>query len=589
MTTPSTPPAGGARSPHLVRRLLGEHVARYWGKLALAMLFMAMVAAATAATAKLIEPVLDEVFGARDASRLGLIAAAVLATFVVKSLAMYGHAVLMNRVGLRIVADMQHRLMRHLLAADLAFFHRNPSATLVSRFTNDANMLKAAVSTTLTGIGRDVATLLALIGVMFWQDWLLALIVFAAFPLAGWPAQKLGRLMRKLSKRTQVETGQFMALLGQTFQGIRQVKACNGEGREAERGAGAIEELFRLSDKAGRNRALNLPVTEALGGIAITASIYYGGTMVMSGARTTGEFFSFVTALLLAYEPVKRLAQMNSALQEGLAAAERLYEMLDTRPAITDAPGAGALRPTGGEIRIEGVRFAYDGAGAAALNGIDLTVPAGRTVALVGPSGAGKSTLLNLIPRFYDVEAGRILIDGQDVRAVTLASLRDALALVSQDVTIFDDSLRANIAYGRPGASDAEIEAAARAAAAHDFITALPAGYDSRAGEHGVSLSGGQRQRIAIARAILRDAPILLLDEATSALDSESEKLVQDALDRLMRGRTVLVIAHRLSTVVKADQIVVIDGGRIVEAGSHAALMAQGGLYARLQSLQSAA
>jgi ATP-binding cassette, subfamily B, bacterial MsbA len=326
---------------------------------------------------------------------------------------------------------------------------------------------------------------------------------------------------------------------------------------------------------------------ETLGGTAIAVVILYGGHQVISGARTPGALFSFITALLLAYQPLKSMANLNASLQEGLAAAQRIFEVLDVEPAIRDLPGARPLRISGGEIRFEDVRFGYV-PGTPVIGGLSLTIPAGHTVALVGPSGAGKSTILNLIPRFYDIERGSITIDGQNVREVTIASLREAIALVAQEVSLFDDTVCANIAYGRFGASSAEIEEAARAAAADDFIHELPQSYDTMVGEHGVRLSGGQRQRIAIARAMLKNAPILLLDEATSALDSESERHVQRALNALIRGRTTLVIAHRLSTVQGADLICVLDRGQIVETGRHPELLARGGLYARLYAMQFA-
>ncbi|HTT80906.1 MAG TPA: ABC transporter ATP-binding protein, partial [Stellaceae bacterium] len=348
-----------------------------------------------------------------------------------------------------------------------------------------------------------------------------------------------------------------------------------------------FERLYALVDRANRTRARAAPMMEALGGAAIALVIYYGGHEVIFGARTPGAFFSFITALLLAYQPVKSLATLNASLQEGLAAAQRVFDVLDIEPAIRDRPGAPHLHIAGGEVRLLQVRFGYH-PGTVALDDISLTVPAGSTVALVGPSGAGKSTLLNLIPRFYDVDAGRIEIDGQEIGAVTLASLRGAIALVSQEVSLFDDTVRANIAYGRFGASDEEIEAAAAAAGADGFIRELPRGYDTLVGEHGIRVSGGQRQRITIARAMLKDAPILLLDEATSALDTQSERQVQAALGQLMRGRTTIVIAHRLSTVVGADLICVMERGRIVETGRHAELLASGGIYARLYRTQFA-
>jgi subfamily B ATP-binding cassette protein MsbA len=410
------------------------------------------------------------------------------------------------------------------------------------------------------------------------------------FPLAVLPIVKIGRRMRKVSTNTQEQLGAFTALLSETFQGARHVKAYGMEAYEKSRAAKVIEDVYRLACKAARTRSLSHPIMESLGGIAILLVILYGGSQVITGTRTTGQLFSFITALLLAYEPMKRLAQLNANLQEGLAAAARVFDMLDAPAAIVDAPDAQPLAIRGGAIRLERVRFAYRAGekDAPALNGISIDIPAGKRIALVGASGAGKSTVLNLIPRFYDVGEGRVTVDGQDVREVTLASLRANIALVAQEMDLFDDTVRANIAYGRVGASEAEIVAAARAASAHDFITRLPQGYDTMVGGRGLKLSGGQRQRIAIARAMLRDAPILLLDEATSSLDTESERQVQDALRALMRGRTTVVIAHRLSTVVDADLIYVLDGGRVIESGSHGELLARGGAYARLYAMQFA-
>jgi subfamily B ATP-binding cassette protein MsbA len=458
---------------------------------------------------------------------------------------------------------------------------------LISRLTNDVGLLRNAAGNVLAGIGRDAVTVAFLVGLMFYQDWVLALIAFFAFPLAIRPIIGIGRRMRRVSANTQAEMGQLTTLLSQTFQGARHVKAYGMEEYEERRAGRLIERIFALVDRANRTRSQATPMMEALGGAAIAVVILYGGQQVISGARTPGAFFSFITALLLAYQPVKALAILNANLQEGLAAAQRVFQVLDIEPAIHDRPGARPLRIETGEVHFEEVRFGYH-PGAVALDGISLTVPGGGTVALVGPSGAGKSTMLNLIPRFYEVDQGALSIDGQDVRAVTLASLRGAIALVAQEVSLFDDTVRANIAYGRFGASEEEIEAAATAAGADRFIRELPQGYDTLVGEHGVLLSGGQRQRLAIARAMLKDAPILLLDEATSALDSESERQVQAALRSLMRGRTTIVIAHRLSTVIGADLICVLDRGHIVESGRHAQLLARNGLYARLYETQFA-
>ncbi len=579
---------GGTPTIALVRRLTREFIRRHTGAIMLAFACMIVGAGSTALRAWLMQPALDWIFVGRQATILMLIAGSALVLAIVKGLADYGDAVLMSRVGQRVITDVQGALYARLIRADLAFFNANASGTLISRFTNDVVLLRNAAANVLLAIGKDAVTVLFLMAVMFYQDWLLALVSCFAFPLAIRPIQRIGRRMRRVSADTQVEIGQLTTLLNQTFQGARHVKAYGMEAYEEARASALFERVFKLIDRANRTRARASPMMEALGGAAIAVVIAYGGYQVIHDARTPGAFFSFITALLLAYQPVKSLANLNASLQEGLAAAQRVFEVLDIEPEIRDLPDARPLRIVGGEITFDAVRFSYQ-PHAVALDGVSLTVPAGSTVALVGPSGAGKSTVLNLIPRFYDVSAGSIAIDGQDVRGVTLSSLRAALALVAQEASLFDDTVRANIAYGRLSASDAEIEAAAAAAGANHFISELPQGYDTLVGEHGTRLSGGQRQRIAIARAMLKDAPILLLDEATSALDNESERHVRTALRRLMQGRTTLVIAHRLSTITGADLICVMDRGYIVESGKHAQLLARGGLYARLYETQFAA
>ena len=577
----------GGRSAALVARLVRDFMRLHTRRIALALLLMALAAGSTAGRAWLMEPVLDRIFVARESSLLLLIAGGALVLAVVKGFADYGQTVLMTRVGQRVIADVQIALFGRLMRADLAYFHAHATGTLISHFTSDAALLRNAAANVIAGIGKEAVTVVFLVGVMFYQDWLLALVSFFVFPLAIRPIVGIGRRIRRVTANTQAEIGQFTTLLSQTFQGARHVKAYGMEHYEERRAVRLIERLFALIDRANRTRSRASPMMETLGGTAIAIVILYGGHQVISGARTPGALFSFITALLLAYQPLKGLANLNASLQEGLAAAERIFEVLDIEPTIHDLPGARPLRIAGGEIRFDRVSFGYV-PDILAIDNVSLTIPAGSTVALVGPSGAGKSTILNLIPRFFDVAAGTITIDGQDVRSVTLASLRGAIALVAQEVSLFDDTVRANIAYGRFGASTAEIEDAARAAAADAFIRELPLGYDTIVGEHGVRLSGGQRQRIAIARAMLKNAPILLLDEATSSLDSESERQVQRALGALIRGRTTLVIAHRLSTIRSADLICVVDRGRIVETGHHAELLAQNGLYARLYAMQFA-
>src|SRR6202790_789885 len=453
------------RSSGLIGRLVRDFMWRHAHRIALAFVCMGIAGGSTALRAWLMEPVLDRIFIARDSSLLWLLGSAALGLALVKGVADYVETVLMARVGQRVITDVQTALYARLIRADLAYFNANPSGLLISRLMNDVGLLRGAAANVLTGIGKDAVTIVFLVGVMFYQDWTLALVAFFVFPLAIRPIVAIGRRMRLVSVNTQVEMGQLTTLLSQTFQGARHVKSYGMEDYEERRAAGLFERIFRLGDRANRTRFRAGPMMEAPGGAAIAMVIFYGGHQVIIGARTPGAFFSFIAALLLAYQPVKNLATLNAALQEGLAAAQRIFEILDIEPTIRDQPGAHSLRMGGGEVRFEGVRFGYQ-PGTVALDGISLTVPAGSTVALVGPSGAGKSTVLNLIPRFYDADDGSIAIDGQDVGSVTLASLRSAIALVSQEVSLFDDTVRANIAYGRFGASADEIEAAARAAAA---------------------------------------------------------------------------------------------------------------------------
>ena len=581
----------------LVKRLFREYVRPLMARIVAALSCMVVVALSTAAFTQIIKPIVDDVFVNRQEDMLLPLALVAFGVFTAKGFAAYGQAVLMSYVGLRIVADMQRNLYERVIGADLAFFNRTSPGELIARFINDINLLRNSVSNTLVGLGKDSLTTLALGGVIFYEDWRLALIAVVVFPTAIFPIVRIGRRMRKVSDRTQTQIGQLTTLLDETFQGVRYVKAYAMEAYENARAGRAIEAVFGLHYKGARTRSALHPIMEVLGGLAVVGVILYGGSQVIAGTKAPGSFFAFMAALLLAYEPVKHLARLNVNLQEGLAAAVRVFALLDREPEIRDAPQAAPLEVEGGAIAFQNVTFSYDAAPSdagsydtvsPALHRVDLEIPAGKTVALVGPSGAGKSTIMNLIPRLYDVDKGRVTIDGQDLRAVTLASLRAQIALVSQEILLFDDTIRANIAYGRPEASEAEIAAAAATAGADDFIAELPQGLDTPVGVRGESLSGGQRQRIAIARATLKNAPILLLDEATSSLDSESERQVQQALAQLMAGRTTLVIAHRLSTVMDADIIYVIEDGRIVESGSHAELLRRAGTYARLYALQFA-
>lgn len=565
----------------IIKRLARDFLRPHVRAMLVAFGFMALAAAMTGALAKLMEPIIDRVFTATDRTMLIEVAVGVMLAFTIRGLATYMHSVTMNRIGQRIVADVQGKVLKHLLNADLSYFHAHASGQLLSRMVNDVGVMRVAVAECLTSFGKSTLTLIILVGVMFYQDWRLACIAFIAFPAGAWFVARIGKRLRRNATETQAQLAHFSAQLTQMFQGVRHVKAYGNEPYENARFGVMIEKLFKLTHKGFRVGALSTPVNEIFSGVAIVTVIVYGGIQVMEGVRTAGELFSFITAFLLAYEPMKRLGKVNAQMQAGLSAAVRVFEMLDTPAKIDDKPNAPDLNVARYDIAFERVNFGYN-TDVAALNNLDINVPAGQTVALVGASGAGKTTILNLIPRFYDVTSGRVLVGGADIRDVTIASLRSKIALVSQDIVLFDDTIRSNIAYGRSDATEAEIVAAAKAAYAHDFIMGLPQGYDTIVGELGVNLSGGQRQRIVIARAVLKNAPILLLDEATSALDSESEKAVQEALRELAHGRTTLVVAHRLSTIVDADCIYVMDGGRVVEQGTHTELLAKRGAYHRL-------
>ncbi len=577
--TPTTP------TGPLLRRLIRDAVAPYAGRLGLAVLCMVAVAATTAALAWLMDPVVNEVFVERRADLLWPVGLAVFAAFAVKGLATYGQAVLMNGVGQSVLMDMQNRLFRHLMTQDLAFFQSQPTGSLMSRFTTDIGMMRRAVSNALTGLGKDSLSVIFLVGVMFYQDWLLATVAFVVFPATVIPITALGRRLRHVTADTQAQTGGFMTLLQQTLTGMRLVKSYRMEDYETRRAEDMTRDIRDLVVRAERVKAVASPLMETVGGLAVTIVIIYGGWRVIQDTTTPGAFFSFITALLMAYRPMKALANLNAQLQEGLAGADRLFAVLDTRSSLTDALDAKPLSVTKGEVAFDDVVFSY-GDGKVALNGLSLSAPGGKTTALVGPSGSGKTTLLNLIARFFDPVSGAVKIDGQDVSKITIDSLRQSVGLVTQDVVLFDDTVRANIAFGKPEASDQQIRAAAEAAGALDFISDLPDGFDTVVGERGETLSGGQRQRLAIARAILKDAPILLLDEATSALDAETERQVQRAMDAARSGRTTVVIAHRLATVQHADVIHVVVDGRVVESGTHADLLRADHTYARLYALQ---
>lgn len=561
-------------------RLVKPHTPRF----ILAMLCMAVVGAATAAAAYLVKPAMDDIFLDRNEGMLILIPLAVIALYLLKGLCNYGQTVLMSHIGFRIVTDLRNDLYRHILRQPLSFFTKHPTGILISRVTNDVTYLQGAVSEAVTSLLKDSFTLAGLVFVIFWRDWKLAIIASLVFPLAVWPIAQFGRRMRRIAAESQVSMGDLISLLQETITGNRIVKAFGMEEHENRRFARENERQFRLTMKSVTVRAISSPLMEFLGGLGIAAIIFWGGYQVIEGTSTPGTFFSFLAALLMLYEPVKRLTNVNNTIQQGLAGAERIFQVLDTEPGIRNRPGAAELPPIREGISIEGVTFRYEED--PVLRDVSLKIRAGEAVAFVGMSGGGKTTLVNLIPRFYDVSEGRVAIDGTDIRDVTLESLRAQIGIVTQQTILFNDTVRGNIAYGDVRRSDEDVVRAAMAANAHDFIQRLPQGYDTVIGEQGVKLSGGERQRISIARALLKDAPILILDEATSSLDTESEIEVQDALEKLMRGRTTLVIAHRLSTIRNADRIVALVDGRIVEEGTHESLLEKKGEYFKLHNLQ---
>ncbi len=554
-------------------------------RIGMALLLMAVAAAATGASAQLLDPAIKYLFIEKNPQMLMVIPFAVFAVMAIKAAASYGDNVIMNYVGRRIVSDTQISMFERLMHADIGWLRQNHSGKLISHFLNDAVLMREAVTRSITGIGKDFLSLVFLFGVMIYQDPVMTAISLLVLPPVVLFVRQLSRRLRKSVNFGMAESGNLSTLLAETLAGARVVKAYGQETHEIGRVTKSIERVMDFIMRGVRARAAAAPITETLTGLTIAAAIYYSGYRALQGTMEINHFVAFLGAMMMAYQPLKSLATLSTALQEGLAASARVFAVMDVEPAIRDKPGAKAVKLHTGSIRFENVSFSY-GEHAEALSGVNLEITPGETVALVGASGAGKSTMLNLIPRFYDVTSGRLLIDGVDVREMTLSSLRAGVALVTQEPFLFDDTVRANIAYGRPTARDAEIEASARAADAHEFITALPQGYQTVVGEAGMRLSGGQRQRLAIARAMLKDAPILLLDEATSSLDSESERQVQGALTRLMKGRTSVVIAHRLSTIVDADCIYVVENGQIVESGSHAQLLSRNGVYARLCNAQ---
>lgn len=567
------------------RRLLLFLKPYLWPYFTLGMLCMVGFGATDGVLPFLVQRIIDDVFTRKDQTALTYLPVVIVGIFAFRGLMNFGQSYLNDYVGLRIINDVRNALNRHFQSLSVSFFYKHPTGTLITRVNSDVQLLRYSITDALASFMKDSVSLTALIVVAFLKDWVLASMAFVVFPASVLPVIRLSRKIKRFTRRGQISTGVLTALLQESIQGNRIVKAFGMEKYEDEKFQRENWQLFKQSLRASRIKAIVAPSMELLASFGIGAVVWYGGWSVVAGGRTQGEFMAFMAAMFLMYGPFKGLARTYAGVHQGLAGAERVFEMLDQVPEIADKPDARVAQPFARDIRFDNVSFAYKET--PVLKNVNLTIQAGQMIALVGMSGVGKSTLVDLIPRFYDVSAGRVAIDGIDVRDLTVTSLRAQIGIVSQHTFLFNDTIRNNIAYGEPDRPMEDVIAAAEAANAHDFIAALPEGYDAVIGEMGMQLSGGQRQRLAIARALLKNAPILILDEATSSLDAESERLVQEALEHLMATRTTIVIAHRLSTIRKADRIVVIVDGAIAEQGTHEELLRINGEYSRLYSIQA--
>jgi len=568
-----------ARNKHLYKLVKGS-----WVKLLIAMICMLIQAGATSSIPFLIKPVVDDIFINKDTAMLKLIPLAVILVYFILGAAMYGQQYFMSYVGQDIIRRLRNSIYSKISELPISFFYKETTGVLMSRITNDVNVIRAMVSTAVTGALRDVFTIIGLTSVIFYRDWQMATFAIVVIPIAFFPIVKIGKKVRKISTGTQEAVGELNSFLHETFTGNIIVKAFGMEDYENRRFMEKTKALFKLELKSVKAKELASPVMEFLGGLGVACVIWYGGSQVIAGTSTPGIFFSFMGAVLMLYGPVKKLSKLNNVLQAGLAGADRVFEIIEKKTDIKEIENPVIIKPGSHDVSFIDVSFKYGDV--TALRNINLTARAGEVIALVGMSGGGKTSLVNLIPRFYDVWKGALLIDGTDIRNASIASLREQIAIVTQSPILFNDTIRNNIVYGNHDASVEDIEKAAIAAYAYDFIQHLPKKFDTSIGELGSRLSGGERQRICIARALLKDAPILILDEATSSLDTESEMLVQKALENLMKGRTTFVIAHRLSTISYADRIVVIVDGRIMEEGTHKDLIAKQGEYYKLYNMQ---
>ena len=566
----------------ILKRLFRDSIKPYSLRLFSSLFFMVIIALCTGATAWLLDPAIDKIFLDKDESMLLLIPIAIILTLLIKSIATFIQIVLLNGVAQNVIADTQIKLFKKIINADLAWLHKVHSAKIISNFLYDVTLLQDSVSSSLANGVKDVLTLICLLGVMYYQDWQLATISIIAFPLVGILTRRLGKRIKKASTESQEETGTLASILSENLDGTRIVKAYQQEDEEIEKLSKSVFRRMTKILKGANARGAASPFAEFLAGFGIAGALYYAGLRGLQGELALNEFVSFLGAMMLAFQPLRRIAQINATLQEGFAAAIRVFGLLDQKSLINEAQNAPNLSIGKSDITFEDVTLSYEGQINSALKGINLQIPHGKTTALVGPSGSGKSSVLNLIPRFYDPDKGNVKIDNQDIKELTISSVRSSLALVSQEPVLFDMSIYDNILYGKPEASREEVINAAKAAAAHEFISELPKQYETIVGEKGYSLSGGQKQRISIARAFLKNAPILLLDEATSSLDTESEHLVQNAISVLMKDRTTLVIAHRLSTIINSDQIIVLDSGSVAEIGTHEELLKKNGVYKKL-------